>query len=771
MIIVTRIGYGKNDLHQNRHKTLICTMFERKSDCQAQVVAKADKRLPEIPRIEFATHRWALKDISRFRLEGIQQAFQKYPDSINDNDLFVGFLQMTYQSVGEDIKFTSAHIQMLLVSAENGFAPAQAVINRVFQSYNIEWPSEYVKKRLYWLSRGTEAGCMIARSDLMNIDSGLAQNATATFSKEGAFRKHYSIQLNEKWAETETQNRSDTYNPKQNNRNGANESDASPGFSAGQGTNAHIEFHPIFEAETDLSKSEILYVACLAGCSTVVRQLCHDGVNAGEFGKSNGATCLHWLFNFQPEDMNEVATLLISSGANVNSHLKATRPVPRFFFPFTWPAGTPLHWAVEASSTSAVTVLLRHGIDCRSRNKIDPYAYNEDCRYLDNYKNIADSSFSTPPGQSEGLSALDIAVANHDWIILDTIVATGCKETGICDSDEEGYTPFHRLEHNWIGHTLSGSCFWHGAFWGSQSDRYDNILRTIKALQVMGGNINCLTRLSKSSPQSGSRPGSLTPLMLAVRKVDIHAARALLACGADPNIRNNLGLNALSVLPEAESPGISFQDLGSLVKLLLKIGVDPVLPSLSQGWSPLKSAINSECLEAISLILEAGGDPSMKQPNVSLIAELLYKFNIHAHFLSSGTHQTWEVNDDELARLIREKIFGKRKAIETGVMENVDPHQASLLHYAANSGLLKVVEVLIQAGAKVDSRTKRAFHCYETPSMYNSLADGIPLDCVIQQRSALIVESKGNQTKARLVGEFLYFFTRFLPKDDWNLVN
>lgn len=515
-------------------------------------------------------------------------------------------------------------------------------------------------------------------------------------------------------------------------------------------------------------------MACLTGCSTVVRQLCHDGVKAVGFGSLDGATCLHWLFSFQPEEMNEIATLLISRGANVNSHLKTTRLVPRFFFPFTWPAGTPLHWAVGASSTSAVAVLLRHGIDCRSRNRIDPYTYDEDCRYLDQpTMTTAHSRFSAPPEQPEGLSALDIAVANHDWTILDTIIATGCKETGISDSDEEGYTPFHRLEHNWIGHTLSGNCFWHGAFWGSHSDHYDNILRTIKALQVMGGNINCLTRPSKSSPRNGHRPGSLTPLMLAVRKVDIHAVRALLACGADPNIRNNFGLNALSLLPEAESPGISFQDLGSLVKLLLTAGVDPVVPSLSRGWSPLKSAIRSKCVEAISLIVEAGADPSMKQTNVSLIAELLYGFSVRAHFFSGGAHQTWEANDDELARLIRGKILCKRRAIRAGVMENVDPHQASLLHYAANSGLLKVVEVLIQAGAKVDICTKRSFHCYETPSMYNSLVDGTPLDCVNHQRSWLIVESKHNQTdsEGRLVGGFSSLSTQFLPKDDRNWLN
>lgn len=428
--------------------------FYRKSDCHAQLEAEADYlHSPEIPQDEFATHKWALKDINRFRLESFQQIFKKYADSIGNDALFVGFLEETDRSVGKNITFASAHIQMLLLSAENGFPPAQAVINRVFQSYNIDWPSEYIGKKVSWLLRGTEAGCMIARSDLMKIDCSLAQNATATFLKEGAFRKHYSTQLNdEQWAGAGIQNRVDISDRTQNTPTKTISSDAPSRlarFSVDQGIDAHLEIHPVLKVESDLSNSEVLYEACLAGCSTVVRQLCRDGVNAGICGKPNGATCLHWLFNFQPEEMNEIATLLINNGANVNSHLKTTRPAPRFFFPFTWPAGTPLHWAVGVSSTSAVAVLLRHDIDCRSRNRVDPYKYDIDCRYLSQYTmTTAGSIFSVPPGQPEGLSAMDIAVANHDWTILETIIAAGRKETGICDSDEEGYTPFHRLEDN-----------------------------------------------------------------------------------------------------------------------------------------------------------------------------------------------------------------------------------------------------------------------------------------------------------------------------------
>ncbi|MCJ1267508.1 hypothetical protein MMC22_007393 [Lobaria immixta] len=462
---------------------------------------------------------------------------------MSSNDLFVAFLEGTDHSVGEDITFASRHIQMLLASAENGFTPAQAVINRVLESYDIEWPIEYAEKRLCWLSRGTAAGCLIAKSNLMKIDSGLAQNETATFLKEGAFRKHYSTQLSgEKREGIENQNRPARSYQAQNHRNSRTSFGPDPklaSFSVGQETDASIEIHTISKAEIDLRNCEMLYMACMAGCSKDVRRLCHDGVNAG----------------FLESRMGLLACIGIRT---------------------------------------------------------------------------SDDIFSVPPEPPEGLSALDIAVANYDWAILETIVAAGCKETGICDSDEEGYTPFHRLEGNWIGHALPGSRYWHGAFWGSRSDRYDNILRTINTLQVMGGDINRLTSPSESNPRKrkNDRPGSLTPLMLAARKADIDAARALLACGADPNTRNNIGINALSQLPESSSPGVSFRELGPLVELLLSMGTEPLDPSPFMEWCPLASAIDARCLEAISLIVDAGADPLMKQQRLVIIAELIRRRSI-----------------------------------------------------------------------------------------------------------------------------------------------
>ena len=685
--------------------------YERKSECHAQTVVEANNlQLASSLRDKLTDHKWALNDISHLRFESIQQTFKRRGNSMSANDLFVSFLEGTVPSVDEVITFTSVHIQMLLASAENGFTPAQASINRVLKSYNIKWPLEYAEKRLCWLSKGAEAGCLIAKSDLAEIDSGLAQTAAATFFNEGAFQKHYLTQPDsEKRAEIGSPNGPAPVYQTQNHCNRITSIEFDPkseNYSVGQGTDAAVKVHPMSNVEINLRNYEMLYMACLAGWAKDVKRLCNGDVNAGFFGKPDEVTCLHWLFNFPPEEMNEIAALLIRSGADVNSHSKLKTPVTRFFFPFTWPAGTSLHWAVAASNTSAVTTLLRHGIDCRSRNGVDPYKYDIDTRYLD-HSGITTSSeiFSIPPEPPEGLSALDIAVANHDWAILETIVAAGCKETGICDSDEEGYTPFHRLEDNWLGYTHSGSQFWHGAFWGSQSDRYDNILRTIKLLQVMGGDINCLTSPSESNPRKlrNDLPGSLTPLMLAVRKADIDAARALLACGADPNIKNNIGLNVLSQLPESRCPGVSFRELGALVELLLNAGTGPLDFYPFREWCPLVSAITSGSLEAVSLVVNAGADPSMKHLKLSIIAIIIASHSIRADTPTKvspqGFPQVCEARDDRVAKWIQKHILGKRR---TEMLENVDPYGGSLLHYATDSGLPKVVDLLIQAGAKVD---------------------------------------------------------------------
>ena len=216
---------------------------------------------------------------------------------------------------------------------------------------------------------------------------------------------------------------------------------------------------------------------------------------------------------------------------------------------------------------------------------------------------------------------LDITAANHDWQMLRAIIALQNNSVDISQTDEEGYTPFHRVEYNWVGRTFLDHRFWHPAFEGSPASREFNIRQTIEALRVLGGQIDVLTRSMDYPELIYNRWGNLTPLMLAVRKGDLDAVVALLQCGADPNIRNDQGITALGLLPESQDPVVKSENLPLIVQILLDNGASPVndLPSRS---TPLKAAVYSS-LDAVELLLAAGALPTEHILGLNAVAVLL----------------------------------------------------------------------------------------------------------------------------------------------------
>lgn len=112
--------------------------------------------------------------------------------------------------------------------------------------------------------------------------------------------------------------------------------------------------------------------ACLSGHVNGVRTLVGLGANSQLVSQLFGTTCLHWLFNFDPRK-KEVAGLLVSdSTATVNANISPLSrghhndqgvispknplkaPIVSEHFPFYWPIGAPLHWAVAARSWKGV---------------------------------------------------------------------------------------------------------------------------------------------------------------------------------------------------------------------------------------------------------------------------------------------------------------------------------------------------------------------------------------------------------------------------------
>ena len=638
-------------------------------------------------------------------------------------------------------------MRALFAVAEKGFPLAQGIVNRVLQSYGIEWPAQYEKNKLQWLFNGAAAGCLVAKADLLKIDEALAHKAEASFREKHGYQQHYTPQDDKDyWIEMVAND--PTKKPEE-----IRASDVS------RGSMPLIPLLPntlkqVFEHQNDFQKQKMLYMACLAGNPHITRQLCRLGVRATLTGEPNGATCLHWLFNFPPQCMKEMAALLIQNDANVNARLGMRNAGKKWVFPYAWPAGTPLHWAVAASNATAVTVLIERNAKCGIRDGVNPYRYDSNVRYL--LLEGPDGSHSVPPTQPEGLSAMDLAVANHDLRMVETLGEAKSSKDDIGRADEEGYCPFHRLEYNWIGHVWSGGRFWHGAFWGPPSERYTNIRRTVKALQALEGDINRMTKASEQNPRLNDRPGNLTPLMLAVTKADVMAVDALLSCGADPNIENNLGHNALCVLPEDDDLEVSPSNISPTVNMLLKYGAKPNVPSPFDDWSPLVSAIHSGSLAAVASVLQAGADSTVRYRALGVLACLIAKYNIEQYVRrSENWFQTWEASDRKVAQIIRIHVLSKDDDAQISrVLNNADDFGSTLLHYAARSGLAHVVQCLLDA--KVDVNKFRR-QCPRDDSRINSIARfanaGTALDLATSRRRYRESTGRRNEKMWRTEGE------------------
>ena len=80
--------------------------------------------------------------------------------------------------------------------------------------------------------------------------------------------------------------------------------------------------------------------------------------------------------------MKRMADLLVNNGINVNAHLHMRRPGKEFLSLYVLSPGTPLPWAEAASNATAVALLIEWDADYSIRDKVNPYTYDMNLRYL-----------------------------------------------------------------------------------------------------------------------------------------------------------------------------------------------------------------------------------------------------------------------------------------------------------------------------------------------------------------------------------------------------
>ena len=682
--------------------------------------AEQTKRKQEETEGQFS-HPWALPSLAAFLFQGLEKSYERCKSWMTGPQLFAMFLLKTFIDVSKADK--SIQMEMLLSAAEKGHIPAQAVVSRVFESYGI--PHEVNKAFLY---NGASHGSPIASQDLEHLDSRLASEARHHFRGSAGFNQFYSplhvVQPDGiKDASDNTRiHYLATYGKSEELQQLLEAND----------TTADVNADNIF-GET------ALYKACMTGCWETVKVLCQHKADPSIPAFLNDLTCLHWLFNFPPACIEQTASALVRSGADPNAWATPTPSVMDYHFPFAWPSGTPLHFATAASNLTAVTALLKLGAQANFRNGRDPYLSDENVRQLHCHGTEEEGDFSEPDKPVFGLSSVDLAAAMHNADVLECMRVNNRDKETLLSPDEEGYTPFHRLSYFRMARTYNGLRFWYPAFRGNSNDVKESLIKTIRVLQSMGGDINQLTNTPARPALSGV--SGLSPLHIAVTKSDCEAVAALLECGAEPNLVNRDGRSPLTLLGNDKDPSVAPNSLPTIIDLLIEYGAN-VNQRSSDDVTPLGAAVASDCMSSVHALIKAGADPGTFESGLNVIAQLMHQSTTWSRLDVSSTEfqATVEAREHDIMKVLN----GVMRCLNSRWISQVDRDNGNLLHYASRAGLVACVKMLI---TKLDINCIRKSHLTKASDpQYSTTAslmpNGTPLDLAEQAHNAFMDQKR-----------------------------
>ena len=238
----------------------------------------------------------------------------------------------------------------------------------------------------------------------------------------------------------------------------------------------------------------------------------------------------------------------------------------------------------------------------------------------------------------------------------------------------------------------------------------DGAPEAVKALLAAGAEINAVD------------PDGTTALVRTIWNFHYDSARVLLEAGADPNITDTAGMGALYAAVDMSTLGevyglparkvadtLTALDVVALVlakggqvdarlkSAALQRNHTPGEPLLGAGTTPLMRAARNGDFRAMRLLVAAGADAALTQPNGTTVL-----------MLACGVGRGLGVFAKDVATEA-ELLEGVKVLLAKGVDVNAaNTNGLTAMHYAAQAGLDSVVTELARHGARLDTKDKQA---------------------------------------------------------------
>ena len=258
---------------------------------------------------------------------------------------------------------------------------------------------------------------------------------------------------------------------------------------------------------------------------------------------------------------------------------------------------TPFFFAVREGRIDVVHELLKAGIDIK-----EPMRRRERAP-----EGPADNNSSKPAGR--GTTPLLLAVQNGHFELAIALVDAGADANDV----QTGFTPLHTI--SWVRRPDSSDVSDPAPPAGS--GRLTS-LQFVREIVKRGANVNL--RLDKGSPrvpQTSSRIDSegATPFLLAADRSDVALMKLLLELGADPllpNLTNTTPLMAAAGLGTTEPLEEAGEEIEALeaTKMLLDLGAD-INAVDDNGDTPMHGAAYGAYPTVVKMLADRGADPKI----------------------------------------------------------------------------------------------------------------------------------------------------------------